>query len=97
MDLHVASGAVGILSILIVLGTGRFDGAYFMLHTVAGQAQLIHLVVPQQSRISGAMRSMAGGTALGFEWGVFVSEWTLFVRMALNARGIGASGQPHLL
>ena len=40
---------------------------------------------------------MTGSTPFGLHRRVFVSEWTLFIRMALNASRIAASRQPGLL
>ena len=42
------------------------------------------------------MRRVTGHTTFGFHRGVFISEWTLFVRMTFNASGISAGGQARL-
>ena len=40
---------------------------------------------------------MTGHAAVGLEWGVLVCEWSLLVRMTLDARRVRARGQPRLL
>lgn len=42
------------------------------------------------------MRRMTCHTTFGFHRGVFISEWTLFVRVTFNASSISAGGQARL-
>ena len=42
------------------------------------------------------MRRVTGHTTFGFQRGVFISEWTLFVCVTSNASSIAAGGQARL-
>jgi len=47
VNLHVTRDAVGVLGILVVLRSGRFDGAHIVRHAVARQTELIDRAVSQ--------------------------------------------------
>src|SRR5262245_25172357 len=51
VNLHMTGSAVGILRILVMLGTGRFDRANVVSQAVARKAKLIDRAKPKQSRI----------------------------------------------
>ena len=96
MNLHVTRCAVGILSVLIMLRTGRLDGSDVMGHAVAGQTQLIDGAISQQPRIRRAVRRMAGRASFGFHRSMFIRERPLLVRVTLNTRCIRSGGQSCL-
>ena len=97
VNLHVASGAVCILGVLIMLWTSRLKRADVMRHAVARQAQLIDRAIPQQTWIRRSVWRMAGSAPFGFYRSVFICEWPLFVRVTLHARGIATGRQSGLL
>ena len=97
MDPDVTCSAIVVLRVLIMLRPLWLLSADFMSLTVAGQAKLIHGGVPQQSRISRAVRRVTRSATFGLHRRMFERERTLLVDVTLDARGIGAGRQPGLL
>jgi hypothetical protein len=79
-----------------MLRPSRLNGSYVMRHTVAGQTELIDCAESQQPWIGRTVWRMAGHATFSFQRGVFISEWTLFVRVTFNASSIAAGGQACL-
>jgi hypothetical protein len=96
VHLDVTGRAVGVLRVLIMLRPSRLNGSYVMRHTVAGQTELIDCAESQQPWIGRTVWRMAGHATFSFQRGVFISEWTLFVRVTFNASSIAAGGQACL-
>jgi len=96
VNLDVTGRAVRILRVLIVLWSSRLNGSDVMRHAVTGQTELIDCAESQQPWIRRAVRCMAGDATFSFQWGVFIGEGTLFVRVAFNASSISAGGQARL-
>ena len=90
VNLDVAIRATRILRILIVRWTGRLVRTHTMIDAVTRQTQLVDPSEFQQSRMSGAMRRMAGCASFGLEGCMFVSKWPLLVGVALYTRRISA-------
>ena len=80
-----------------MLRTCRFYGPNIVRQTVAGQAQLIDCAEPQQTRIRRAVWRVTGAATFGLYRRMLVSEWTLLVGVAFNARRIAAGCQTRLL
>ena len=97
VNLHVAGGAVGVLRVLVVLRPGRFRRADVVSQAVASQAKLIDRAQAQQTRIRRAVRRVASRASFSLYRRMFVSEWTLFVGVALDATCVGAGCEPGLL
>ena len=96
VNLHVTRDAVGVLGILVVLRSGRFDGAHIVRHAMARQAELIDRAVSQQSRIRRTMGRVTSSAAFGLHRRVFVRERTLLVGVTLDTCCISARRQPGL-
>ena len=97
MNLHVASRAVSILRVLVMLRPGRFRRAHVMSQAVASQAKLIDRAEAQQTRIRRAVRRVASRTSFSLYRRMFVSEWTLFVGVAFDATCVRTSRESGLL
>jgi hypothetical protein len=97
VNLYVASRAVGILRVLIVLWPSRFYGADIMRYAVAGQTKLVDRTVPQQTRIRRSVRRVTRHATFGLYRSVFIGKWTLLIDVAFYASCVTASGQPRLL
>ena len=97
MNLDVASRAIRILRILIVLWPSRLIGSHAVSDTVTGQTKLIDLCKPEQAGIRGSMRRMTCRAALSLQRSVFVRERPLLVGVALNAPCVGSSRKSGLL
>lgn len=96
MNLYVASGAVCILRVLIMLRASRLDGANVMGHAMACQTQLVNCGISQQPRISRSVRRMASRATFSFHRRMFVSKRSLLIDVTLKARRISASCQSRL-
>src|SRR4026209_1844162 len=88
--------AVRILSVLVVLRTGRLLRAYAMRRAVTRQTELRHTAGNQQTRIRRTMRRVTGNASFRFYRGMFVNKGTLFVDVTLDAGCVGASGESCL-
>ena len=97
VDLRVAGRAVGVLRVLIMLRPGRFRRTDVVSQAVASQAKLIDRAEAQQTRIRRAMRRVASRASFSLYRRMFVSEWTLFVSVALDATCVRAGREPGLL
>lgn len=89
--------AIGVLCILVMLRTRRLNRTDVVGHAVARQTKLAHATRRQQSWVCGTMRRMTGDTAFRLHRGMLVNEWTLFVGVTFNARGVRARCQSRLL
>ena len=58
---------------------------------------MVNSAVSQQARIGRAVWYVTSNTAFRFNWCMFEREWTLLIRVALNASGIYTSSQSRLL
>src|SRR5437773_2977128 len=96
MNLHMTRCAVGVLRVLIVLRSTGFNRSDVVRHAVAGQTELINGSEPQQARVRGPVRRVASRTPFRLDRRMLVGKRTLFVDVALYARGIGAGRQPGL-
>ena len=96
VNLHVTSRAVVVLSVQIMLRTGRLNGSNVMRDAVAGQTKLVDGAVLQQSRIRRAVRNVTSRASFGLDWSMFKNERPLFVGVTLYAGGINAGGQSGL-
>jgi hypothetical protein len=96
VNLDVTIGATGVLRVQVVLWAGRLYCADVMGNGVTRQTQLGHAAGYQHPRIGRAMGSMTRTAPFSFHWRMFVSEWTLFVRVTLHASRICASRQSRL-
>jgi hypothetical protein len=97
MNLHVASRAVGVLRVQIMLRTSRLHGSDVVRYAVACQTKLADSAEPQQPRMRRAMRRVTSRTPFSLKRRVFVGEWTLLISVTLNASCIRAGGQSGLL
>ena len=97
MDLCVAGGAVSVLRVLVMLRPGRFRRSDVVSQAVASQAKLIDRAEAQQTRIRRAVRRVASRASFCLYRRMFVSEWTLFVGVALDATCVRASRESGLL
>ena len=97
VDLHVTSGAIPVLLILIVRRPDWLLRAHSVIYAVTRQAQLIDSAVDQQPWICRSVRHVARLATFGLNRCVLINERPLLVGVALNARGVGAGGQPRLL
>jgi len=97
VNLHVTSRAVRVLRVLVVLRSGRLNSSNVVRHAVAGQTELIHCAVFQQSRIRRSVRRVACRAAFRLHRSVFEGERSLLVGVALDTSRIRSSGQPGLL
>ena len=97
MNLYVASRAVGVLCVLIMLGPSRLNGSHVVRYAVACQTKLVDRAEPQQPWIGRAVWGVTSRAPFGFERRVFIDKRTLLVSMTLDTRGIGAGRQPCLL
>jgi hypothetical protein len=97
VNLHMTSGAVGVLRVLVMLWSTRFNGSDVMRDAVASETQLIDSAEPQQPRIGRAVRCMTRRASFGLQRRMFVGKWPLLIGVTLDAGGVGASGQPGLL
>lgn len=79
-----------------MLRTRRFFRPDSMRRAVAGQAKLANPARDQKARISRAMRCMAGNTAFGLYWRVFVNKWPLLIGVTLNTSSVCTCRQPRL-
>lgn len=96
MNLDVTSRAVGILRILVMLRTRRFNRSDVMRDAMASQTKLTGSAEPEQPRISRTVRRVTGGTSFSLQRRVFVGEWSLLISVALNASRIRARSEPRL-
>lgn len=96
MNLEVTVGAVGVLSVEVMLRAGRLYCAYIMGIAVARQTELAHATGYQHPRIGRAVRRMTRTAAFRLHRGMLESKWPLLVRMTLHASRICASGQSRL-
>jgi len=96
VNLDVTRRAVGVLRVLIVLGTSRLNSPDVMCHAVTRQAELVDRAESQEPRIGRTMWRVTCHTTFGFYRGVLISEWPLFVRVTFNASSISAGGQSRL-
>ena len=96
MDLDVAVGAVAVLRIQIMLWAGWLDCSNVVGNAVTGQTELWHSAGRQQARISRTVRRMTCATSLCLHRRMFESEWTLLIRVTLDASSVGASSQSRL-
>ena len=97
MNLDVASRAIRILGILVVLRTRRLNGADVMRHAMASQTELIDSAEPQQPRVGRAVRCVTRRASFGLQGRMFVGKWPLLIGVTLDAGCVGASSQPCLL
>ena len=97
MDLRVAGCAVGVLRVLVVLRPGRFRRAYVVSQAVASQTKLIDRAEAQQTRIRRTVRRVASRASFCLYRRMFVSEWALFVGVALDATCVRTSRESGLL
>ena len=68
-----------------------------MGHAMTSQTELRYATRAQQARIGRTMRRMTRDAAVGLNRGVFVDEWSLLVRMTLDAGGVRAGRKSRLL
>ena len=80
-----------------MLRTGRLRRADVMRQAVTSQAKLIDGAEAQQTRIRRTVRRVASRASFSLYRRMFVSEWTLFVGVALDATCVGAGCEPGLL
>ena len=80
-----------------MLRTPRLNRTDVVGHAVTGQAKLRHATGRQESWICGTMRRMTCHAAFVLHRRMLVDEWTLFVGVTLNARGVSACCQSCLL
>jgi hypothetical protein len=97
MDLDMAIRAVGVLRVQVVLWASRFLRANAMRHAVTRQTELRYAAGDQHAGVRGAVRRVTRDTPVGLYRRMFVHEWTLFVRVTLDTRGIGAGRESGLL
>ena len=97
MNLHVAIRAIGVLCILVMLRTRRLNRTDIVGYAVTGQAKLRHATGSQEPWICRSMRRVTGHAAFRLHRRVLVNEWTLFVGVTFNARGVSARCQSCLL
>lgn len=93
----MASSTVGVLGVLIMLWTRRFNRADIMSYAVTRQAELIDGSEFQEAGIGRSVRCMASDAAFGLDRSVLIRERTLFVHVAFDTCGITARRQPGLL
>ena len=96
VNLDVTRRAVGVLRVLIVLGTSRLNSPDVMCHAVTRQAELVDRAESQEPRIGRTMWRVTCHTTFGFYRGVLISEWPLFVRVTLDTGSIAAGRQARL-
>jgi hypothetical protein len=96
VDLDVTVGAIGVLRVLIMLRAGRLFGPDPMLYAVAREAELPNPAGDQQTRISRAVRRMAGDAPFSLYRRMFINKRPLFIGMALDARCIRPGSQSCL-
>lgn len=77
-------------------GSGGFKCTDAVILTVAFQAELGNSTRLQQTRVRRTMWRVTSNTAFGFYRSMFVGEWSLFIRVALDASRIGAGSQSCL-
>ena len=97
VNLHVTIRAIGVLRVQVMLRAGRLNCADVMRNAVTGQTKLRHAAGRQQPRIGRAVRRVTRDASFGLHRRMFISEWTLLVRVTLNASRIGAGRQSRLL
>ena len=97
MDLDVTSRATPVLRIQIVRGTSRLIRADTMVHAVTSQTKMIDCTELQHPGISRTMRHVTGNAPVRLHRSMFEREWTLFVRMTLDACRVCADSQARLL
>ena len=84
----MTSRAVGVLCVLIVLRSGRLNGADVVRDAVTGQAKLADRTEAQQPGIGRTVRRVTSRAPFSFERRMLVGEGPLFICVTLNACGI---------
>ena len=96
MNLDVTVRAVRILSVLVVLRTGRLIRAHAVRVAVTRQTELRYAASNQQTRIGGTMRCVTRNAPFRFYWCMFVNKGTLLVDVTLDAGCVRSGGEPGL-
>src|SRR5713226_6067605 len=97
MNPEVATGAVLETRGQLVVEIRRVRRAKIANVAVAFQAKLPHLRALEQLGVSRPMRVMTNLATLDLQWRMLEDEWTLFVRMTLQAGHIRTHRQSRLL
>jgi len=97
VNLHVTSGAVGVLRVLVMLWPTRFNSSDVMRNAMASEAQLIDGAESQQPRVGRAVRCVTRRAAFGLQGRMFVGKRPLLIGVTLDASRVGASSQSCLL
>ena len=96
VNLDVTRRTVFVLSVLIVLWSGRFYCPNIMRYAMTFKTQLTNLTHSQHARIRGAVRHVTGSTAFGLDWCVLISERALLIRMTLDTCRINTGAESRL-